>query len=230
MNIDFSGKTIFLTGGSRGIGKNIKESFEKSGAIVIAPNRQELDLLEEKSVNLYLEQNQSILENGIDIFVHCAGMNQLAGVDEINESILSSVFQVNVFSPTLLLKKLVPYMKKEKSGKIVFVSSLYAIVSRERRIAYSASKNALTGLTKTLALELAPDNIMVNAVAPGYVLTDMTKQNLSEQEQEKIKTSIPTGRFQEEQEISDTIMFLCSDFNKSITGQIIAVDGGFLCR
>ena len=104
------------------------------------------------------------------------------------------------------------------------------MVSRERRLAYSASKNACIGVVKTTALELAPYNIMVNAVAPGYVMTDMTKRNLSDKEIKEIECLIPTRRFQSEEDIASAVLFLCSDMNNSITGQVLAVDGGFLCR
>ena len=125
---------------------------------------------------------------------------------------------------------LVPGMRRRKKGKILLISSLYALISRERRIAYSSSKSALTGLMRTLALELAGDQILVNAVAPGYVMTDMTTQNLTQAEIASISAQIPTGRFQTEDDIAQLAAFLCSDANRSITGQLIAVDGGLTCR
>ena len=121
-------------------------------------------------------------------------------------------------------------MKNQKWGRIVFISSLYGIVSRERRIAYSSSKNALNGLCKSLAIELGEDNILVNCVAPGYVMTDMTRKNLSEEEINAITNNIPTRRFQTTEDIANITAFLCSDLNQSITGQLIAVDGGFTCK
>lgn len=219
--------TAFLTGGSRGIGKAIKESLEKAGISVIAPTRTELDLSSSESITKYLEKNTNLVP---DIFVHCAGINELAGIEEISQDLILRVFQVNYNSAVQLLNSFVPSMKKKEYGKIVFVSSLYGIVSRERRIAYSSSKNALNGLCKSLALELAPYNILVNSVAPGYVMTDMTKKNLTEEEIKNIEKNIPTGRFQSEEEIAEAVVFFCSKKNKSITGQLLAVDGGFLCR
>lgn len=219
--------TAFLTGGSRGIGKAIKESLEKASISVIAPTRTELDLSSSESITKYLEKNTNLVP---DIFVHCAGINELAGIEEISQDLILRVFQVNYNSAVQLLKSFVPSMKKKEYGKIVFVSSLYGIVSRERRIAYSSSKNALNGLCKSLALELAPYNILVNSVAPGYVMTDMTKKNLTEEEIKNIEKNIPTGRFQSEDEIAEAVVFFCSEKNKSITGQLLAVDGGFLCR
>lgn len=219
--------TAFLTGGSRGIGKAIKESLRKTGISVIAPTRTELDLSSSESITKYLKKNTNIVP---DIFVHCAGINELAGIEEISQDLILRVFQVNYNSAVQLLNSFVSSMKKKEYGKIVFVSSLYGIVSRERRIAYSSSKNALNGLCKSLALELAPYNILVNSIAPGYVMTDMTRKNLSEEEIKNIEKNIPTGRFQSEEEIAEAVTFFCSEKNRSITGQLLAVDGGFLCR
>lgn len=227
MNINFEAKKVFITGGSRGIGKTIKQLYKTSGAMVYAPTHKELDLSDINSVNGYLTANRYIEP---DIFVHCAGINELADIHEIDQSILTRVFQVNLFSAVSLINQFATGMKARGEGKIVFISSLYAIIARERRIAYSASKNALTGLMKTLALELAPYNIMVNGVAPGYVMTEMTQKNLSAAEIEHIKKAIPTGRFQSETDIANMVLFLTSEMNCSITGQLIAVDGGFTCR
>lgn len=226
MEINFENRIIFLTGGSRGIGKKIKEKFEENGAKVIAPERAELDLSSMESVEYYLKNNNL----NIDIFIHCAGINEIAGIEEVEIEMLNKVFQVNYNAPVMLINNFVGNMKKQKWGKIIFISSLYAIVSRERRIAYSSSKNALTGLMKTLALELAPYNILVNAVAPGYVMTDMTRTNLSPSEINEIEKNLPTGRFQTEEEIANMVAFLCSDLNSSITGQLIAIDGGYTCK
>lgn len=227
MNIEYNNKTVFLTGASRGIGKRIRELLEETGAKVIAPDRKELNLASEDSIASYLHKNT---DQNIDIFIHCAGVNQLAGIDKINRTIMQNVFQVNLFSAVQILQQYIDHMRKEHWGRVVFVSSLYSIISKEERIAYSASKNALTGLMKTLALELGKDNVLVNAVAPGYVMTDMTKKNLSEAEIHSIESQIPLGRFQTEDDIANLIAFLCSELNQSITGQLIAVDGGFTCR
>lgn len=219
------GKKVFLTGASGGIGTAIRERYEQAGCVVIAPKHDELELTSENSIRKNAENNSDV-----DIFVHCAGLNILAGIEEINTEILHSVFDVNVHSAITLLQSFVKHMKEKRWGRIVFVSSLYGIISRERRIAYSTSKTALSGLAKTLTLELAQDNILSNCVAPGYVMTEMTRKNLSEKEIQDIEDRIPTRRFQFPYEIADLVVFLCSDLNRSISGQFIAVDGGFTCH
>lgn len=227
LNIDLSGKTAFVTGGSRGIGKTIVEVLQYGGANVIAPTRRELDLTDMLSIEAYSLKQKNLK---IDIFIHCAGINELAGINEISQELLSRVYEVNLFAPIHLFKAFCPNMQENKWGRIVFISSLYGIVSRERRIAYSSSKNALTGLCKSLAIELGENNILVNCVAPGYVMTDMTRKNLSEAEIKNIESQMPTHRFQTTEDIANLTAFLCSDLNQSITGQLIAVDGGFTCK
>lgn len=219
------GKKVFLTGASGGIGSTIQKRFEQAGCTVIGPDLDELELTSERSIHEVAERYADT-----DIFVHCAGLNTLAGIEEVTPEILHSVFEVNLHSAIHLLQTFVKHMKKENWGRIVFVSSLYGIVSRERRIAYSTSKTALSGLARTLTLELAKDNILSNCVAPGYVMTEMTKKNLSGKEIKDIEEKLPTHRFQSPQEIADLIVFLCSNLNQSISGQIIAVDGGFTCQ
>lgn len=226
MNISLEGHTLFITGGHGGIGRAICERFSASGAEVIAPSSKEMNLLDESSISSYLAS----LGQPADIVIHCAGVNILAGIEEADPQTLSRVFQVNLFSFMAILKHFIPSMRSRHYGRIVGISSLYGIVSRERRIPYSSSKHAVSGLIKSLALETAGENILVNGAAPGYVMTEMTRKNLSQPEIEEITRNIPTGRFQKAEEIADLCCFLCSELNQSITGQIIPVDGGFLCK
>ena len=226
MEIDYTGKTVFITGASRGIGQAIANSFVEAGACVIAPKRKELDLSDQEKVDKYLREHT---ETNASVFVFCAGMNPKSDIDHIVMEDVKETFQVNLFSTIQIIKQYIPVLKKNKKGKIIFITSLYASVSREERSSYTSSKHAITGLMKTLALELAPYNICVNAVAPGYVMTEMTKKNLSEKEIMEIQEKIPTKRFQKAEEIASAVLFLGSDKNESITGQTINIEGGFLC-
>lgn len=219
-------KRVLITGASGGIGRYIKKIFEEAGNEVIAPTRKEMDLSNRESIRHFIKSYGT----ETDIFVHCAGVNLLSQIDQISMSMIDTVFQTNTFSAVEIISGIVSHMKEQRFGRIILISSLYAIISREKRIAYSMSKNALTGLAKTLSLELGQYNILTNCVAPGYVMTDMTRKNLSIQEIERIRESIPTKQFQSEQDIANIVMFLCSEMNQSITGQLIAVDGGFTCK
>jgi 3-oxoacyl-[acyl-carrier protein] reductase len=109
----------------------------------------------------------------------------------------------------------------------VNVSSIFGLVSRSKRDSYSASKAGLIGLTRAAALDLAPYGILVNALCPGFTLTDLTRSILSKDEMKRLSSEIPLGRFAREEEIAASAVFLCSDLNTYITGQAIAVDGGF---
>lgn len=226
MNINLEGKRAFVTGGDGGIGSVICERLKACGAEVIAPGMDEMDLSSEASIQAYLKSHTEMP----DILIHCAGINKLAGVEETFPEDTEEVFQVNLFSFVSLLKHFTPYMKERQFGRIIGISSLYGIVSKERRIPYSASKHAMNGVIKSVALELAKDNVLINGVAPGYVMTDMTRKNLSSAEIEEIREMIPAGRMQEAVEIADLCCFLCSEYNRSITGQTIPVDGGYVCK
>lgn len=227
MDMYYKGKTVFMTGASRGIGQTIARHFRQAGANVVAPVREELDLSDAEKVKQYLENH---LETDASVFVFCAGINPKSEIENINLQDVENTFQVNLFSTIQIVRQYVPMLKTKKEGKIIFITSLYADVTREGRTSYASSKHALTGFMKTLALELAPYNICVNAVAPGYVMTEMTRNNLSDKDILEIQQNIPTGRFQQPDEIASAVLFLGSDFNQSITGQTLVVDGGFLCR
>jgi 3-oxoacyl-[acyl-carrier protein] reductase len=226
MDYSFKNMQVFITGTSRGIGRAISQKFHSEGALVIEPTRDEMDLDNSEHVETYL----SAVNCHPSIIILNAAVNIKLPLEEISKHDFFCTFQTNLFSSIEIIKRFAPSMKKRKYGRIIFLSSLYAIISKENRILYSSSKNAITGLVKTLTLELAPYNILVNAVAPGYVLTEMTKKNLTPIEMNEITEAIPLKRLQTENEVADLILFLSSNYNQSITGQLIAVDGGYLSK
>ena len=118
-------------------------------------------------------------------------------------------------------------MKKQKSGKIINIASIFGVVSKEKRAAYSATKWGLIGFTKAVALDLALFNVQVNAVSPGFVDTDLTRKILGLKNMKQLTKTIPQGRLAKPDEIAKVVLFLCSDYNTYITGQNIVVDGGF---
>jgi len=120
-------------------------------------------------------------------------------------------------------------MKKNRWGRIINISSIFGIVARGKQTMYSATKHAINGVTKTLALELGPHNILVNSVCPGFTNTDLVKRNPPEKNA-LIAKDIPLGRFAEPSEIAELVLFLISDKNTYVNGQSLVIDGGFTCR
>jgi 3-oxoacyl-[acyl-carrier protein] reductase len=220
------GRTALVTGASRGIGAAIADVLRREGARVLAPPRTELDLSSEASLENFL----AALREPVDILVNNAGVNRLGALDEIGRDDMREVLQVNLGAPLRLIRGLSGGMKERRYGRIVNLSSVWGSVSRLRRVTYSASKAGLDGLTRAVALELAPYGILVNSVAPGYVDTELTRQNNSAAEIAAIARQIPLGRLGSPEEIAEVVAFLCSSRNSYLTGQVIVTDGGYLCQ
>ncbi len=216
-----------VTGASRGIGFTIAEVLQQKGIEVLTPSRKEMDLSNPASITAYL---QSIQDAVVDILVNNAGINYPAPLEQLNAQNLQQTLQVNLEAPLQLIQGLAPGMKAKKWGRIVNISSIFSLVSREKRIAYTASKAGLNGLTQTAAIELAPFGVLVNALCPGYVATDLTYANNPPEILATIIETIPMKRLAEPIEIAKMVAFLCSEENTYLTGQTIAVDGGFLCQ
>ena len=220
-----SQRTALVTGASRGIGKAIAEQLIKDGVKVICPSRQELDLSSNLAIDTYL----SDLHEPIDILVNNAGINRLGDIIDFANNDLSDTIQLNLVAPIRFTKGMVPMMIQHKYGRIVNISSIWSFVSKPRRLTYTVSKSGLNGFTRSLAVELAPYNILVNGIAPGYVNTELTQKNNSEVDLEIISNAIPLQRLAEPGEIAQYVSFLCSERNTYMTGQVLVIDGGYSC-
>ena len=246
MHIDLENKTVVVTGGTRGIGAATVEAFLESGARVYATGTdlQVLNELNESAKSktkpveyLYLDFTlpDSVSEclgilsklDRIDVLVNNAGVNKINHIDEIAEEDWDWINAVNLRGPFLITKMLAKKMKEQKSGRVVNISSIFGVVSKEKRATYSTTKWGLIGLTKAIALDLAPDNILVNVVSPGFVDTELTKRVLGEEGIDELVGKIPQLRLANCKEIAKTVLFLASEHNTYITGQNIIVDGGF---
>lgn len=217
-------KIVLITGAARGIGKAIKQDLEKkSGYTLLTPSRIELDLASMTSIEAYFSKH-----NKIDIVINNAGINLIRFIEQMNVEEMQIMQQINLYAPLKIIQHCVPYMKKRKYGKIVNVSSIWGMRSKEGRTLYSMTKFGINGITKALARELGAYNILINAICPGYINTEMTQQNISLEEQVQIKTTIPLARFAEPDEIAKVVSFLISEENSYMTGQTIVIDGGFL--
>lgn len=214
-------KRVLLTGASKGIGKAIFEEL-KYDFEVISPTRQELDLNSLNSINEYFKYN-----NSFDILINNAGINIIKDLESIEDEDIQRINQINLIAPLKLIQNCTKYMKKNNQGKIVNISSIWGVRSKEKRTLYSSTKFGIIGQTKALARELAEYNILVNAICPGFTATDLTMQSLSKKELEDIINQIPMRRMAEPKEIAKSVKFLISSDNTYITGQTLVIDGGY---
>lgn len=206
---------ILVTGGSRGIGKSIVEKFNKVGHVVVAPSRKELDL----SKKVILSDTQ------FDVVVNNAGINPLNNVMEISDQ---DVMKVNYDAPLRIIQQCLPYMVRQKFGRIVNIGSIWIDIAKSKRAAYSASKSALHALTQALTAEYADSNILTNTVSPGFIGTDLTYQNNTKQELDHLIKNVPVQRLGNPEEVADLVYYLTVN-NNFITGQNIIIDGGYTC-
>jgi len=219
-------RVVLITGGSRGIGKSIADKFKSKGFQVLIPSRNEMNLADNSTIESYC----SSIKCEIDVIINCAGINTIATLNELKDMDLGSMIQIDLFAPLKIIQCLNGKMGKTRTGYVVNISSIWSFVSKEGRIGYTAAKSAINGVTRTLALEYATNNILVNSVAPGYVNTELTKQNNSETEIANISSLIPLKRLAEPEEIANLVYFLSSEDNTYITGQTIIIDGGYICK
>jgi NAD(P)-dependent dehydrogenase (short-subunit alcohol dehydrogenase family) len=230
--VTLKGKRAVVTGGTRGIGVAIAKRLSDAGATVRitgvkgpAPHGWTFHAVDFTDEDATRKFGQFIAET--DILVNSAGINKLSSFESLNLQDYNDIQAVNVRAPLLLCQAVVPYMRKQKWGRIVNISSVFGIVSKELRAAYSASKFALNGLTTALAAEVAVDNVLVNCVAPGFIDTDMTRQVLGSDDIVKLIERVPMRRLGRPEEVAALVAWLAGPENTFISGQTIVIDGGF---
>ncbi len=219
-------RTAFVTGASKGIGKAISEMLTADGYDVFAPLHSELDLSSMESVRTFIASNA---HRTFDVIINNAGINDINDIDKITDDEIERMMSINLVSPLVLLRGFVPKMKLAGFGRIVNISSIWGIVSKRGRTVYSATKHGIHGITKTLAVELAEYNILINTVAPGFTLTELTSKNNSPEQIADVSNDIPLKRMAQPSEIAKAVCWLVEN-NTYITGQLIAVDGGFTSK
>ena len=148
-------------------------------------------------------------------------------MEDISVEDYDDILRVNLYAPLLISQCVSKVMKKNKYGRIINISSIWGTITKEKRTSYTTSKAGLIGMTKTMSVELAKYNILVNSVSPGFTLTELTKSILSDDDMKELSEQVPVGRFASVDEISKVVMFLSSELNTYINGQDIKVDGGF---
>ena len=159
-----------------------------------------------------------------------AGINEIDSITDISESDLQRMVQINLMAPIRLIRGIVPNMIQQKYGRIVNIGSIWGLAGKPGRTVYAATKHGIHGITQTLAVELAPYNILVNTVCPGFTLTELTRKNNSEKQIAEISEFIPLGRMATPEEQAKVVCFLAGETNTYITGQQLAVDGGYTAK
>jgi 3-oxoacyl-[acyl-carrier protein] reductase len=246
--IDLTGKSALVTGGSRGIGKAIALRLARQGADVAFSYRGNADAakttvdeIESIGTNALAIQGdvkdpksaeavvKAALEafGKVDILVNNAGITRDDLIMRMTEDAWRDVLETNLFGAFWMTKAVTRPMLKARAGRIVNITSVSGQAGQMGQANYSSAKAGLIGLTKATARELASRGITVNAVAPGFVLTELT-QELPEALQAEITSRTPLGRFGTTEEVADAVAFLASDEARYITGQVLAVDGGLV--
>lgn len=243
--LSLDGKIAFISGSNRGIGWATAELFAKMGAKVILHGHKEPDLLLQRVDELKSKYNieaKSIVADfsdpaqiwdcykeihktygDLDIVVNNAGIMQPALLGMISEENVEESFKLNAMGVIYSTQAAAKLMMRKKKGSIINLASLLGIVGREEQVVYSATKSAVIGITKASSKELAPHQIRVNCVAPGFIETDMTLNQPKE-----IVNSIKMGRIGKPQDVAQAILFFASPLSEYVTGQVLAVDGGLI--
>lgn len=249
--LDVNGKIALVTGGSKGLGLGLAKALAKYGADIVICSRNivegEAAVAEIRELGrrgLFIQCDVTIRDDvekliasvaqefgRLDVLVNNAGMNRRKLAEEYQGDEFEQVIKLNLTGSFIVAQAVIPMMKKQRSGSIINVSSILGEVGMMYQSAYASSKGAINQLTKVLALELAPYNVNVNAIAPTYIRTPMTAGWLADEERyAKIIESTPMGRVGELDDIVGPIVFFASDAANYITGQTLCIDGGWVAR
>ncbi len=254
------GKTAIVTGSTSGIGQGMAHALAKAGCNIVLNGFGDADASEKDRAALEKDAGVKVLYNGadmtkpdqieamikeakskfgsVDIIVNNAGVQHVAPVDEFPPEKWDQIIAINLTSAFHMTRLAVPHMKEAGWGRIINLASAHALVASPFKSAYVAAKHGIAGLTKTVALEVAQQNITCNAICPGYVKTPLVDKQIGDQakargisEEDVVKNVIlgaqPTKQFTTVEDVGALCDFLCSDSAKNITGSILPIDGGW---
>lgn len=241
-------KVAIITGSTRGIGREIALLFAREGAHVVITGRNLKVLLETENeikklssssvlaMQVDVTQEEAIKEmvaktldkyGRVDILVNNAGVTKDALLVRMSEQEWDEVLDTNLKGTFLCVRETAKVMIRQRSGKIVNIASVIGLIGNAGQVNYAASKAGIIALTKSVAKELASRNILVNALAPGFIETDMTDK-LGDLVKQKILKSIPMAQFGKPQDVAQAALYLASDQNRFVTGQVVNIDGGMV--
>lgn len=248
LSLDFTNQIALVTGGTRGIGRTTAQLLAEAGAtlIVTGTSKKSLDVVrgyfkkegtpgnhhyfavdfsDETSTSQFLNELRAFEK--IDVCINNAGINIIKPLQETTDADYDRLLTINMKAPYQITKVVAEIMKKNNYGRIINISSIWGVITKPKRSLYTTSKHALLGFTKTVAVEYAPYNICVNAVSPGFTLTELTRASLSDKEMADLSMQIPAQKMAETEDIAYAIIYLASNLNTYLTGQNLTVDGGF---
>jgi len=248
---DLTGRVALITGGSKGLGLAMARGFAEAGANLVICSRHEDELqraasqiaaglsiqakyivadMTKRDEVQRLAQDAVAAFGHVDILVNNAGNNLPENLVDITDEKWDYIMELNVTSCMVLSRALAPHMIERKWGRIIHLSSVMALASNPGRAPYSASKAALIGMCKAMALELGPYGITVNCLAPGPFLTDLPMNLLSDEQKKSFAARTAVLRWGQPRELAGPALLLASDAGSYITGHTLLVDGGLLCR
>ena len=247
LKFDFSGKTVFVTGASRGIGREIAHAFARDGARLIlsartaealAPVAAEIREMGAQVTCLALDQRDTsairtqIAPLGpIDVLVNNAGVEEVRATLDVDEALWDKIVDTNLKGAFFVAQAVAAQMAETGRGAIINLASLTSFVGVPGAVPYSASKSGILGMTRAMAAEWAPKGIRVNAIAPGYFETDMTSVFYEDKDWvARMVGSIPAGRLGDLADLTGAVRFLASSGANYIAGQCVVIDGGYLAN
>lgn len=243
MVFDFSGKTALVTGASRGIGRRIAEDLARAGATLVvtsttAEAAHELvstlgegtrhfavDFRDPDQTAAFLDEIRAL--DALHVLVNNAGLTRHGPQAQTSAEDWDATHDVDLKAPFFITQAAATVMIRQRYGRIVNISSIWGHITMEHRSVYTAAKFGLRGMTISHAVELGPHNILVNAVAPGFTMTDMVRKNYTAEKLDALSGMVPLRRLADTGDISRAVCFLASDLNTYVTGQSLVVDGGY---
>ena len=248
---DLTGRVALVTGGSKGLGKAMARGFAEAGANIVISSRHEAELKSaaaeiaagtQAKVAWFVADmtsrddvkklaERALKEMGrVDILVNNAGSNIPQPIDQITDEAWDNIVELNLTSCMALTRALVPQMKERRWGRIIHISSIMGLASKDARNVYSATKSGLIGLARASALDLGAYNITVNCIAPGPFLTDLPGSLLSAEQKKALADRTALGRWGDPRELAGPALLLASEAGSYITGEVLVVDGGSLVK